>query len=131
LTGYLLRFATVGVLNTLLGYAVIFLCMYVLGQGAVTSNVIGYAVGLLVSFVLNRIFTFRSTSAALPEALRFLAIFVLAYLANLGVLMILIGQLHVHEGLSQVLAGVVYFVLSFALSKYYVFKISHSDAHTP
>jgi putative flippase GtrA len=131
LTGYLLRFATVGVLNTLLGYAVIFLCMYVLGQGAVTSNVIGYAVGLLVSFVLNRTFTFRSTSAALPEAFRFLVIFVLAYLANLGVLIFLTRQLHVHEGLSQVLAGAVYFVLSFALSKCYVFKISHGDAHTP
>jgi len=131
LTGYLLRFATVGVLNTVLGYAVIFLCMYVLGQGAVTSNVIGYAVGLLVSFVLNRTFTFRSTSAALPEALRFLVIFILAYLANLGVLIVLTRQLHVHEGVSQVLAGAVYFVLSFALSKYYVFKISHGDAHTP
>lgn len=131
MTGYLLRFATVGVLNTLLGYAVIFLCMYVLGLGAVTSNVAGYAVGLLVSFVLNRTFTFRSTSAALPEALRFLVIFVLAYLANLGVLVVLTRQLHVHEGLSQVLAGAVYFMLSFALSRYYVFKISRGDAHTP
>ena len=43
----LLKFAMVGVLNTTLGYAVIFACMYVLGIDAVVSNVIGYAFGLV------------------------------------------------------------------------------------
>lgn len=127
MTGYLVRFASVGVLNTLLGYAVIFLCMYALDQGAVLSNVIGYAFGLVTSFVLNRSFTFRSTGAVLPEAVRFLVIFLLAYLANLGVLVLLTRYLHINEALSQVLAGVVYFALSFVLSKHYVFGGAHRE----
>ena len=128
MTGYLLRFASVGVLNTLLGYAVIFLCMYALNLGAVVSNVIGYAVGFVTSFVLNRTFTFRSTAAPLPEAVRFLVIFLLAYLANLGILVLLTRYLHANEALSQVLAGIVYFGLSFVLGKYYVFGGSHREA---
>lgn len=128
MTRYLLRFASVGVLNTLIGYAVIFLCMYALHMGAVLSNVCGYAVGLVTSFLLNRTFTFRSTGAALPEAVRFLAIFLLAYLANLGILVLLTRYLHANEALSQVVAGVVYFCLSFVLSKYYVFGVPRREA---
>ena len=117
----LLRFAAVGVVNTGLGYAVIFACMYVAGLGAVISNVIGYAVGLAVSYSLNRSFTFRSAAPARREMVRFVAIFLLAYLANLAVLVLLIRHLGVHEGVAQVIAGGVYFGLSFVLNKYYVF----------
>jgi putative flippase GtrA len=131
LTGVLLRFASVGVLNTLIGYAVIFLCMYGFDQGAVTSNVIGYAVGLVVSFFFNRTFTFRSKAAVVPEAVRFVVIFLLAYLANLGVLVLLTRHLNLHEGLSQVMAGVAYFSLSFVLSKYYVFGNPRGNAPRP
>ena len=117
----LFRFAAVGMVNTGLGYAVIFACMYLAGLGAVTSNVAGYAVGLVVSYLLNRIYTFRSAAPPRREIVRFVSIFLLAYLANLGVLVLLIRQTGMHEGEAQVLAGVVYFGLSFVLSKYYVF----------
>lgn len=117
----LLKFAMVGVLNTALGYAVIFGCMYLLGLGAVISNVLGYAAGLVVSYSLNRSFTFRSSGARRAEMIRFVAIFLLAYLANLGVLVLLIRRFGWHEGVAQVIAGVVYFGLSFVLNKYYVF----------
>ncbi|WP_218510919.1 GtrA family protein [Variovorax sp. dw_308] len=116
----LLKFAVVGVVNTALGYAVIFACMYLAGLGPATSNVIGYAVGLIISYSLNRSFTFRSAAPPRREIVRFVAIFLLAYLANFLTLVLLIRH-GVHEGLAQVLAGVVYFSLSFVLNKYYVF----------
>jgi len=120
----LLRYGAVGVINTGLGYAVIFACMYLLGLGAVASNVAGYAVGLIVSYSLNRTFTFRSTGARRAEMVRFLVIFLLAYLANLGVLVALVHTFKLHEGLAQVVSGVVYFGLSYLLNKYYVFRTS-------
>ncbi|RYF28397.1 MAG: GtrA family protein [Comamonadaceae bacterium] len=126
----LLRFAMVGVLNTALGYAVIFGCMYLLGIGAVVSNVLGYAVGLVVSYSLNRSFTFRSSGARRAEMIRFVAIFLLAYLANLGVLVLLIRRVGWHEGVAQVIAGVVYFGLSFVLNKYYVFGGARAASKT-
>lgn len=124
----LLRFALVGVLNTVVGYAVIFACMYLAGLGPVVSNVVGYAFGLVVSYTLNRTFTFRSAAGKKREIVRFLSIFMVAYLANIGVLMLLIDHLDVHKGWAQLAAGVVYTVLFYVLSKYYVFAASHAQA---
>ena len=118
---YFLRFATVGVINTLIGYAVIFWCMYGLDQDPVASNIIGYAVGLVISFVLNRSYTFRSTADVAPQALRFVVFFALAYLVNLGILIWMTRYLSVGSGISQVVAGAAYFIVFFVLSKCFVF----------
>lgn len=115
-----------GVLNTGLGYAVIFMCMGWLGWGGVSSNMAGYAVGFVTSFILNKRFTFQSTGRARRELARFLLIFLLAYLANLGVLVVLTHGLDMHVGWAQLVAGAVYFVCSFLLNKYYVFADSNS-----
>ncbi|GAA4337537.1 hypothetical protein GCM10023165_15620 [Variovorax defluvii] len=126
----LIRYAFVGVLNTGLGYAVIFLCMGVLDWSPVASNIAGYAVGFVVSFTLNRSFTFRSKGPARRELRRFLLIFALAYLANLAVLVLCVHAMGLDGGWAQVIAGFGYFGLSFALSKYYVFAegAGHRDA---
>jgi len=78
------KFIVVGVVNTLLGYAVIFFCMYGLQLGAYISNVMGYAVGLCTSYFLNRIFTFRSSRPKRPEVLSFFVVFFVACGVNLG-----------------------------------------------
>lgn len=116
------RFLTVGVFNTILGYCVIFACMYLAKMSPEISNVAGYAVGLVASYVLNRKYTFNSKQHQHSEIIRFLAVFVLAYALNFAVLVILIHRIGIHEGASQVLAGLVYVVASFILNKYYVFK---------
>lgn len=117
----LIKFLMVGILNTLLGYAIIFFSMYFLSLTAVVSNIIGYMVGLVLSYVLNRKVTFQSTSKSKAEIVRFLLVFLVAYLANLGALLMLIRVGGVHEGVAQVLAGVIYVFVSFFLNKYYVF----------
>ena len=117
-----IRYALVGVVNTTLGYGIIFACMFLLGWGPLPSNVAGYAVGLVASFTLNRRFTFRSQGSAHRDLMRFLLIFAIAWLANFAVLALLVRNGSVHEGVAQLAAGIVYFLLSFILSKYYVFK---------
>ncbi len=116
------RFLVVGVLNTLLGYAVIFACMYGAGLSPELSNVAGYAVGLFLSYFLNKFYTFESASKSHKEIMRFLAVFALAYGANFIALQVLIYQMGIYKGLSQVLAGIIYIVASFLLNKHYVFE---------
>jgi len=118
----LLRFLTVGVFNTVFGYCIIFACMYLAGMPAELSNVVGYAVGLTTSYLLNRNYTFRSTQGRRGEIIRFLIVFAIAYVANFVALLLLIRVLAVHEGLSQVLAGAVYVLASYAMNKSYVFR---------
>lgn len=116
------RFLTVGVLNTMLGYCVIFTCMYVAKMSPEISNAAGYVVGLFASYILNRKYTFNSRQTQHSEVIRFLAVFVVAYALNFAVLVILIHRIGIHDGASQVLAGLIYVVASFIMNKYYVFK---------
>ena len=116
------RYLLVGVFNTLLGYGVIFTCMYLVGLSPETSNIIGYAVGLVCSFILNRYYTFQSLQKKRCEIIRFLAVFGFAYAANFAVLVLLIHEIGINEGVSQVLAGIVYVLASYFMNKLYVFK---------
>ncbi len=118
-----LRFLVVGALNTLLGYGVIFSCMYLAGMSPEASNVSGYAVGLLASYVLNRNYTFKSKQNRRIEIIRFLAVFAAAFTSNFAFLLLLIHKAGMHEGLSQILAGIVYVAVSFFMNKYFVFRI--------
>lgn len=117
----LLRFGAVGVINTLVGYAVIYACMLGLGISPLASNVAGYAVGLCCSFLLNRRLTFRSEGHATREALRFLLAFAIAYAVNLAVLLASIELLGVPPVWAQLVSGVAYTGVFFLLSKRYVF----------
>ena len=118
------RFLTVGVFNTILGYGVIFACMYLAKMSPESSNVAGYSAGLVVSYILNRKYTFNSKQNQRKEIIRFLAVFVVAYASNFVILEILIYKIGMHEGMSQVLAGVAYVITSYIMNKYYVFKQS-------
>ena len=88
-----LRFAAVGVLNTAVGLGVIFAGMAVLGLGDVAANALGYAVGLVVSFLGNRSWTFRHRGPWRGALVRFVAVFAGAYLVNL------LTMLSVRDGL--------------------------------
>lgn len=82
-----LRFLTTGALNTLVGFAVIW-ALLVAGIGDITANISGYAVGLVLSFFVNRSWTFeQSQRPTLREVTLFGFTFLAAYSANLAVIM--------------------------------------------
>lgn len=116
------RFLAVGLFNTGLGYCIIFACMYLAGITPEASNVIGYAVGLVASYLLNKSYTFKKNSSRRGEFIIFLAVFALAYGLNFLALLALVRGMEMHQGLSQVLAGVVYVSVSYLMNKYFVFK---------
>lgn len=118
------RFLTVGVFNTILGYSVIFASMYMGNLSPESSNAIGYSAGLVASYILNRNYTFKSKQSRRSEIIRFIAVFVFAYVLNFVALTALIYKFNTNAGVSQVLAGIVYIFASYCLNKYYVFKIS-------
>lgn len=125
-----IRFLLVGVFNTGLGYCVIFGCMYLAGFSAELSNALGYGVGLIVSYFLNRNFTFKSVQDRRTEMIRFVGVFLIAYAANFIVLTTLIHKLDVHPGISQVVAGVIYVAASYFMNKYYVFRSAMQRTRT-
>jgi putative flippase GtrA len=90
-----LRYALVGVLNTLVGLAFIWLGLQA-GLSVYAANVLGYCVGVVFSFALNRRWTFsapqRRARALLWEFACFLTIFAGALLVTLGAVHVAIGH---------------------------------------
>ncbi len=117
-------FILVGVVNTALGYSVIFGCLYLAGMSPEFSNIIGYLIGLVASYFLHRNYTFRSKRQRKTEFFNFMVVFLIAYIANLATLIILVRALEAHAGLSQIIAGAVYVATSYLLNKNYVFRYS-------
>lgn len=74
-----IKYALVGVLNTLVTLSTIFLCKSVIGINPLVSNAIGYVAGVINSFLWNKTWVFRSHDSYLREALIFLVGFILCY----------------------------------------------------
>lgn len=119
----LVRFGLVGVLNTVAALGIIFLLM-ACGVGVYTANVIGFCVGLTISFLLNRSWTFRGSG---PLHARQIGTFILAvaiaYAANIASVFAWIES-GLDPYIATILGMPVYTVLFYLLSKFVVFPTS-------
>jgi putative flippase GtrA len=114
------RFAGVGILNSVLGYGVIFAAM-ACGLSPYVSNALGYFVGWLFSYGLNRHWVFSAARPGWGSMLRYAVSFALAYGVNF---LVLHGCLRAGWPgvVAQVVAGAAYFLVMFSVSKLWVFK---------
>ncbi len=122
MSGEIGRFALVGIANTLIGLAVIFAAKGLVGAGDIAANATGYGVGLVVSFLLNRSWTFSHDGEMLAAALRFLAAFAVGYAMNLATVLGLVHALGINAYLAQVLGVPPYAMTFFLLSKHFAFR---------
>lgn len=118
--GYVSRFLTVGAGNTVIGLATIYLGK-IAGLGDVLANVVGYAVGILVSFMLNKRWTFRHDGPALRAFGRFVTVVLIAYLLNLATVVLALNA-GVNSYLAQALGVLPYALFSYWGSKHYAFR---------
>lgn len=127
----LARFAGVGIINTAISFLII-IAGIAIGLGDYAANACGYAVGIIVSYLLNRRVTFATPAPPSPlEFARFLGAAVLAYGCNLLVIASgraagMAGQPIVH------FAGMaVYSVAFFAAMRVFVFAAPSADNSRP
>lgn len=117
----ILRFGGVGLINTGIGLLAIYAVLYFGKTGAVTANAIGYAIGLAVSFVLNRLWTFESRSSISRVLPRYLGTAGAAYLCNLAVVVVGIRYFHANPYAIQPLGIIAYTITMFIGCRWYVF----------
>ena len=113
-----LKYNLVGIANTLVGFSIVFSLM-LFGLSAIESNMIGYAIGAVLSFYLNSKYTFNSKLTKIL-ALKFFGVLALSYLLNLLTLTYLLTQIDPY--VAQLLSAIVYTISSFVLMKLLVFK---------
>ena len=117
-----MKYNLFGVANTLIGFSIIIGLMYI-GFSAVESNLIGYGVGSVISYILNSRYTFSSTNYhvdAKESMIKFFIILSVAYVLNFFTLQYLLDLINPY--LSQLGAATIYTTSSFLLLRYFVFK---------
>ena len=135
-----LKFGIVGLGNTLLTLLIIWIMTEWLHCSGVLSNITGYAIGIISSYVFNKQWTFKSTVGWKKSAIRFFLVCGICYLVQLAVFLFLnryyIENPPLYAFFKPVLdvfkitpsyyihifAMVFYTLLNFLFNKFYTFK---------
>ena len=118
----LFRYLLVGIANTVVGIGIIYLSMYFLHFNIVESNALGYIIGILFSFLLNKKWTFKSNDKIPSSFIRFLLIMALAYCANLETVLFSVDKLDLNPYIAQALGVFPYTAIGYFGCRYFGFK---------
>jgi putative flippase GtrA len=129
-TNSLVRFVLVGVVNTCIGLAIMFVLLNAAGFSYWLATFTGNAVGAFVSFTLNRAFTFKSTVSYQKGLPAFLVIILLCYFISyflsekLGMWLSQSAIISpgMEENTSVLMGSVLYTISNYLGQKYVVFK---------
>lgn len=116
------KFGVTGFMNTAVDF-VVFLVLSYLGVGQYVAQVISYSCGMLNSYVINRLWTFRGCGKRMfgAELPRFVAVNLCLLLLSLGVLWLVQGQWGYPKLLAKLCATAITMVLGFVLNRLWVF----------
>ena len=123
-----LRFILVGVVNTLVGTAIMFFCFNVLAWSYWISSALNYIVGSIVSYLLNKRYTFQQKGHDWNTLWKFIVnisiCYVLAYgLAKPLVAWLLSGVSINVQGNMALLVGMILFVgLNYIGQRFWAFS---------
>ena len=131
-----LKFCAVGVVNTLVGTAVMYGLYNLAHCGYWFSTAMNYVVGSIVSYFLNKYFTFNSRKRNSGEIVRFVVNILFCYLIAYGVAkplarLIFSGLTPTARDNIAMLAGMVFFVpLNYLGQRFFAFRGSDRGKNT-
>jgi putative flippase GtrA len=133
-----LKYNFIGVLNTGITLAVVWILYELLRWNLELSNFLGFIAGGINSYCWNRLWNFKSKNRKREEILRFILIFLIAYGFNLFTLEFLhrylleteffqpfvtwISAYMLPGYFANIVANAVYVIVSFTLYKKFVFR---------
>ena len=132
------KYNIIGVLNTLITLAVVWVLHQLLDWNVELSNFLGFVAGGCNRYLCNRIWNFKSHNKKRSEIIRFVVVFLVSYGVNLLALELAaytlanaawcasfttwISQFMKPTYFANIVANVVYVLVSFTLYKKWVFK---------
>ena len=123
-----LKFILVGVVNTLVGTAIMFFCFNVLAWSYWISSALNYIVGSIVSYLLNQRYTFQQKGHDWNTILKFIVNITICYVLAYGfakpfVTWLLSGLCTKVQGNIALLVGMVLFVgLNYIGQRFWAFS---------
>jgi putative flippase GtrA len=120
------KFGIVGVSNTLLAFAVYTLLLKVFGVWYVAASGIGFAVGAVNGFLLNRRWTFREHVGDALTPVRWTVVQGCGLLANLGLVYLFVDGMGLDKLLGQACATAIVTVITFTVNRAWTFRMHPS-----
>jgi putative flippase GtrA len=120
--GKVFRFLLVGVCNTLLSAICIVFMMEILKLDYRIANATGYAAGLVLSFILNRLWTFAYPGPWIASLVRWLVVALVAFGLNFAVIVALHQFAHANKYTAQIGGVLVYTMCSFLGARFFAFR---------
>ncbi len=121
-----MKFALVGVSNTLITLLVYTFLLKVVGMWYLAASAIGFIVGATNGFLLNRRWTFREHVGDALTPVRWAVVQGCGLAVNEGMLYVLVHDAHLEKILAQVAATVIVTITTFLANRAWTFR-----AHTP
>lgn len=118
-----MKFCLVGGSNTLITLLTFYILNTILNVNYILSSMLGYCLGMMNSFILNKRWTFYdSEKRILPQFIRFAAVNSVSLGVNLLVMYTLVGKLSLDRMLSQIIATGFSIVSNYVGSRLWVFR---------
>jgi putative flippase GtrA len=117
----IIRYGLVGIVNTLVGYGIYFLFLYV-GLNYTIALTFGSICGIICSYFLNRFWTFKSTKKVAEELPKFLSVYGVSYFLNLGLLILFVEKFKIDARIAQLFILVIITCLTFIGNKFWSFR---------
>ena len=124
----LLKFLVVGITNTLGGYA-FYAALVALGVNYAVALTLEYVAGIAYGFVLNKRWTFKAQGGSLRQVWRYIALYGVIYLLNVGLLMALVERWGLNPYVSQLILLGFLTLLSFGVQKHWIFADAQKEQH--
>jgi putative flippase GtrA len=114
------RFIVVGVISNGFGYGVYLLITW-LGVPYKIAMTLLYCVGVTMSYIGNRKFTFASTQKLHQTLVKFIVAYVIGYALQYAILYILVDVFLIFHAYAQLCGAIVVAVYLFVALRYFVF----------
>lgn len=123
-----LKFGIVGISNTVIAFAIYTLLIKVFGVWYVAASGIGFAIGAVNGFLLNRRWTFKEHTGDALTPVRWAVVQSCGLGCNLGLVYLFVSGAGLDELVGQAFATVIVTVLTFAVNRSWTFRVRPDPA---
>ena len=123
-----MKFVVVGIVNTIVGTAIMFVCYNVFGLSYWVSSAANYFFGSICSYIMNKNYTFHNKERGWKPFLRFTFNILICYLLAYGIAKPVIHwmlsgySITIQENISLALGMCLFVIFNYLGQRFYTFK---------
>ena len=129
LSNKFVKYGLVGILGTFLHFAILIFLVRLLGSNVLFSSTFGFIVVLIISYFLNKHWTFQSSEQGIQEFTKYSIVSLIGLLLNTIVMYLSIYVFGFNYIIGQFLVVLIVPVSNFCLNNIWAFKVKRESTN--